>query len=151
PFDLKKHAATYASGAMKAVWDNLRAVDLLEILPEVNPKRIGVIGHGLGGQNALFTAAFDGRLAAVVSSCGFTTFPRYKDGKLTDWAHPRLAPRVSAVYGNDPAKIPFDFAELLATLAPRPVFVSAPLRDAVMDAEGVKSAAQSAALVYQLR
>ncbi len=151
PYDFKKNTATYASGAMKAVWDNLRGIDLLETLPEVNPKRIGVIGHGLGGQNALFTAAFDGRLAAVVSSCGFTTFPRYKGGKLADWADPRQVPRIRAVYANDPAKLPFDFAELLGTLAPRPVFVSAPLRDSVMEVEGVKSAVQSAALVYGLR
>jgi dienelactone hydrolase len=151
PFDFKKHAAAYPSGALKAVWDNLRGIDLLETLPEVNPKRIGVIGHGLGGQNALFTAAFDGRIAAVVSSCGFTTFPHYKGGKLADWADPRLAPRVGAVYANDPAKIPFDFAELLATLAPRPVFVSAPLRDPVMGVEGVKDAVRAAATIYELR
>ncbi len=37
-------------------------------------KRIGVIGHSLGGHNAIFTATFDERLKAVVTSCGFTGF-----------------------------------------------------------------------------
>ena len=128
-YDFKKHSKSYASGSMKAVWDNIRGIDLLETLPEVGVKRIGIIGHGLGGQSALFTAAFDYRVAAVVSSCGFTTFPRYKGGGLADWSDPRRVPRIRDVYGNDPAKIPFDFGELIATLAPRGVFVSAPLKD----------------------
>jgi dienelactone hydrolase len=150
-YDLAKITKAYASGAMKAVWDNLRGIDLLETLPEVNPKRIGVIGHGLGGQNALLTAAFDYRLAAVVSSCGFTTFPHYRGGKLADWAKPHMMPRIKTACENDPARIPFDFAEVLAAVAPRPVLVSAPLRDSVMGAEGVKSAVKSATAVYQLR
>jgi dienelactone hydrolase len=150
-YDFKKYAKTYASGSMKAVWDNIRGIDLLETLPEVRTKRIGIIGHGLGGQSALFTAAFDYRVAAVVSSCGFTTFPRYKGGNLADWGDPRRMPRIRDVHGNDPAKIPFDFAELLATLAPRAVFVSAPLKDDVMEVTGVKSAIASASAVYEFR
>jgi dienelactone hydrolase len=72
PYDFQKQGAHYASGSMKAIWNNIRAVDLLESLPDVNKSRIGVIGHSLGGHNALFTAVFDERLKAVVSSCGFT-------------------------------------------------------------------------------
>jgi dienelactone hydrolase len=150
-FDFQKNSDTYASGSLKAVWDNIRGVDLLETLPEVNAKRIGVLGHGLGGQNALLTAAFDSRIAAVVSSCGFTTFPRYKGGNLADCADSRQMPRIRDVYQNDPTIIPFDFAELIATLVPRPVFISAPLRDQVMDVAGVKSATAAAMTVYELR
>jgi dienelactone hydrolase len=150
-YDFKKNAKTYASGSMKAVWDNIRGIDLLETLPEVSTKRIGIIGHGLGGQSALLTAVFDDRIAAVISSCGFTIFPRYKGGNLADWADPRRMPRIRDVHANDPAKIPFDFAELLATLAPRAVFVSAPLKDDVMEVTGVKSAIVSASAVYEFR
>src|SRR5260370_14187849 len=114
---------------MKAVWDNIRGIDLLETMPEVSPKRIGIIGHGLGGQSALLTAAFDQRLAAVVSSCGFTTWAHFRGGDLADLANPRLMPRIHDVYHNDAAKIPFDFAELLGTLAPRAVLLSPPLHD----------------------
>jgi hypothetical protein len=148
-YDFQKN--NYASGSMKAVWDNIRGIDLLETMPEVSPKRIGIIGHGLGGQSALLTAAFDHRLAAVVSSCGFTTWARFRGGDLADWANPRLMPRIRDVYHNDAAKVPFDFAELLGTLAPRAVFVSAPLQDNVADVEGVKSAIASASAVYELR
>ena len=47
---------------MKAIWNNVRAIDLLESLPEVDPDAIGCVGHSLGGHNGLFTAAFDTRI-----------------------------------------------------------------------------------------
>jgi hypothetical protein len=31
-------------------------------------------------------AAFDGRVKAAVTSCGFTSFARYKGGDLTGWS-----------------------------------------------------------------
>src|SRR5882724_7489545 len=72
------YANGYASATMKGIWNHLRAVDLLASLPEVDSARIGSIGHSLGGHNALFEAVFDERIAAVVSSCGFTSFSKYK-------------------------------------------------------------------------
>jgi hypothetical protein len=70
--DLK--ALGYKSGTMKAIRDNMRALDLLETLPFVLKGRFGAIGHSLGGHNAIFTAVFDPRLSVVVSSCGFDSF-----------------------------------------------------------------------------
>src|SRR5438034_551218 len=64
PFDFKK--SEFKSGSMKAIWNNMRAADLLESREEVDSKRIGVIGHSLGGHNAMFTAAFDERIKAIV-------------------------------------------------------------------------------------
>jgi dienelactone hydrolase len=40
---------SYISGTMKAVHDNVRAIDLLQSMPEVDGERIGCIGHSLGG------------------------------------------------------------------------------------------------------
>lgn len=150
-YDLKANADKFASGAMKAVWDNVRGIDLLETLPEVNPKRIGILGHGLGGQNALLTAALDYRVSAVASSCGFTSFACYNGGDLTRLADPRQMPRLATAYGLDPARIPFDFAEVLASLVPRHVYVYAPLHDSVNGAEGARRAVEAAAPIYQLR
>lgn len=58
------------SGMGRMVWDGIRAVDLLQSLPNVNKERIGVIGHSLGGKEALYSAAFDKRVKAAVSSEG---------------------------------------------------------------------------------
>jgi dienelactone hydrolase len=150
-YDFKSQGRAYASGSMKAVWNHIRGLDLLESLPEVSVSRIGCIGHGLGGQAALLTAVFDNRVGAVVSSCGFTTFARYKGGDLTDWAADRLMPRIRDVFHDDPAQVPFDFAELIATLAPRPVFASAPARNKALEVGGVKEAIASASAVYEFK
>ena len=137
------------SGSMKAVWNNLRGVDLLASLPEVDAERIGAIGHSLGGHNAIFTAAFDDRLVAVVSSCGFTPFPDYYQGDVKGWTSDRYMPRIASEYGNDPARVPFDFTEILGVLAPRPVFVNAPRSDDNFEVSGVKDCVTSARPVYE--
>ncbi|MBW3541323.1 MAG: alpha/beta fold hydrolase [Planctomycetes bacterium] len=137
----------YASGTMKAIWNNIRALDLLESLPEVDRDRIGVVGHSLGGHNAIFTAAFDRRIAAVVCSSGFTAFSR---DDIASWTGPRYMPRIRERYGSDAKKIPFDFHEVLAALAPVPVFVSAPEGDADFDVEGVREVVKAAREVYGL-
>ena len=127
PFDFPTDGAEYSSGTMKAIWNNIRAVDLLEQLPLVDPNRIGCIGHSLGGHNAIFTAAFDQRLRAIVSSCGFTAFHDYYQGDLTGWTSDRYMPWIRERFDRDPDRMPFDFPELLGLLAPRAVFVNAPL------------------------
>ncbi|MFO0947071.1 MAG: prolyl oligopeptidase family serine peptidase [Planctomycetota bacterium] len=53
----------YISGTMKAIFNNIRGVDLLTEWPEVDPKRIACIGHSLGGHNTLFTCASSHGLA----------------------------------------------------------------------------------------
>lgn len=150
PFDFGAFSNRYASGSMKAIWNNIRAVDLLESLPCVNRDQIGVIGHSLGGHNALFTAAFDGRLRCVVSSCGFTAFADYYSGNLEGWTSDRYMPRIKTHFDSQPAKLPFDFPEVLGAIAPRPVFVNAPLNDHNFAVTGVRKCEAAVAPVYQL-
>jgi acetyl esterase/lipase len=149
-YDFKKQGAHRVSGSMKAIWNNVRAVDLLETLPQVDKNHIGVIGHSLGGHNALFTAVFDERLKAVVSSCGFTPFHDYYGGKVAGWTSDRYMPRIRDVYENNPDKIPFDFYEVLGALAPRAFFSNSPLQDANFDINGVRKAFAKAGEVYAL-
>jgi lysophospholipase L1-like esterase/acetyl esterase/lipase len=145
PFDFAQ--PEFASGTLKAVWDNLRAVDLLSSLPEVDAQRIGVIGHSLGGHNGLFTAPFDPRLKVVVSSCGFTSFLQ---DDMPSWTGPRYMPRIKTVFENDARKMPFDFSEVVASLAPRPFLAIAATKDNDFDVSGVRDVMQSAASVYEL-
>jgi len=133
----------HASGSIKAVWNNMRAVDLLQALPEVDGKRIGCIGHSLGGHNSLFSAAFDARLQAAVTSCGFTSFAKYFQGNLKGWTSPRYMPRIATVYDMKPERMPFDFTDVLEAIAPRAIFVSAPLHDGNFDVSGVQDVARA--------
>lgn len=132
------YARGYASATMKGIVNHARAARLLAALPGVDARRIAAVGHSLGGHNALFLAAFDPRVAAVVTSCGFTSFRRYKGGDLRGWSHAGYMPRIASEFGCDPARMPFDFPDVLALIAPRPVFVNAPLGDGNFDVEGVR-------------
>ncbi len=149
-YDFKKQGTHYASGSMKAIWNNMRAIDLLESLPQVDRTRIGVIGHSLGGHNSLFTALFDERLKAVVSSCGFTPFHDYYQGKLAGWTSDRYMPRIRDVYHNDPDQVPFDFYEILGGLAPRSFYSNSPIHDSNFDLAGVRKAFAKAEAVFSL-
>lgn len=140
----------YASATMKGIWNHMRAVDLLESLPEVDPQRIGVIGHSLGGHNSLFVAVFDSRIKCVVSNCGFCSFPRYYGGNLAGWSHNGYMPRIRTIYQLKPERMPFDFTEVVAALAPRPFLAVAPLKDDNFNVEGVKECIGAATPVYEL-
>ena len=140
----------YLSASMKGIWNHMAAVDLLQSLPEVDPERIGCIGHSLGGHNSLFLAVFDTRIKAVVTSCGFTSFYKYYGGDLTGWSHKGYMPRIATVYEKNPSKMPFDFTEILGAIAPRALFINAPVRDSNFEISGVYDCVNAAKPVYEL-
>ena len=144
------HKSKFASGSMKAIWNNMRAIDLLVSLPEVDGERIGCIGHSLGGHNTMFTAVFDTRIKACVSNCGFTSFPKYYGGKLKGWTSDRYMPLIASKYELKPEKVPFDFPEVVAALAPRAFLASSPLHDANFEVSGVRDCIAAASPVYEL-
>ncbi|HOZ47996.1 MAG TPA: alpha/beta fold hydrolase [Candidatus Hydrogenedentes bacterium] len=144
------YARGYISATMKGIWNHMRCVDLLQSLPEVDPEQIGCIGHSLGGHNTLFVGAFDPRIKVMVSSCGFTAFPKYYGGDLTGWTHDGYMPTIASAYGKDPARLPFDFTEILGVLAPRYVFVNAPTHDANFEVSGVDDCIKTATPVFGL-
>ncbi len=146
----------YVSGTMKAIWDNIRGLDLLASLPYVDDSRgFGAIGHSLGGHNAIYTAVFDTRITVLASSCGFDSYLDYYDGAERvwyfgkGWCQIRYMPRLSNYRGRL-EEIPFDFHELLGALAPRPFFVNAPLHDSNFRAKSVDACAAAAAPIYKL-
>lgn len=115
----EKHPEWTAVGKM--LIDHMYGVDLLCSLENVDSKRIGAIGHSLGGYNAFFLAGADQRVRAIVSSCGFATFagdPRPNRWGLRDWfSHiPRLTADI------DQGLVPFEFHEICALAAPTPAF-----------------------------
>jgi Prolyl oligopeptidase family len=145
--DLK--ALGYQSGTMKAIWDNIRALDVLESLPFVKKGRFATIGHSLGGHNSIFTALFDDRIQCVVSSCGFDSVLDYKDGNIKGWVQERYMMKMEQFLGR-PQNVPFDYYELIACLAPRTLFVNAPLRDSNFKHDSVDRIAKAASAIYAL-
>lgn len=137
----------YVSGTMKAIWDNIRALDLLDTLPYVIPGKYGAIGHSLGGHNSIFTAAFDDRLKVIVTSCGFDSFLDYMNGDISGWTQDVYMPRLA---DYSPEAVPFDFHEVIALLAPRHILISAPLHDSNFKWQSVDRVATAARKIYEL-
>jgi dienelactone hydrolase len=138
----RKHKTWSIAGKM--VWDKSRAIDYLWTLDEVDPQRIGAIGHSHGGYGSLHAAAFDDRIRAIVSSCGFIPFRT--DGNTFRWSHATpLMPKLGFFIGRrkmtwetfrqfklkEVNQVPFDWHHILALIAPRPLFLSVSMDDEV--------------------
>jgi len=138
------------SGTMKAIWDNLRGLDYLDSLPFVDRTQgYAAIGHSLGGHNAIFTAVFDERIQVIVSSCGFDSLLDYKGGNIQGYVQERYMLRMADYLGR-PQDVPWDHYELIACLAPRHVFVNAPLHDSNFQWQSVDRIAGTALPLFAL-
>lgn len=148
-YKIDVYAKGYASATMKGIFNHIRAVDVLTALPFVDPARIAVCGHSLGGHNSLFAAVFDPRIRAAVTSCGFTAMPKYFGGNLKGWSHKGYMPRIESEYGMSAARLPFDFPEILGAIAPRAVFINAPKGDTNFEVTGVEDCVRAAGTVFE--
>ncbi|MGE0376878.1 MAG: alpha/beta hydrolase family protein [Planctomycetaceae bacterium] len=101
-------------GMHKMLYDAMRAIDVLESLPQVDSQRIGCVGHSLGGKEALYLAAFDERIRAAVASepgMGFS---------FTNWDAPWYLGQ-----GIQAEDFPLNHHQLVALIAPRPFLLLA--------------------------
>lgn len=104
----------------KNLEDSRAALDVLCGLDFVDPERIGVIGHSLGGHNAIFVAAMDERVHACVSNCGMSVFS--EEEERLEWTLEDgyiFLPSLRFYFLNDRPP-PFDLHEVAALIAPRP-------------------------------
>ena len=117
----------------KQVEDTLAAVEALQKLNFIDAKRIYVLGYATGAMTALHAAALDERIAGVVAVAGFT--PMRLDtaskgtGGIARWAQwLPWQPRLGSFIGQE-ARLPYDYHEVLAMIAPRPTLVALPRLD----------------------
>ena len=101
--------APKSKGMAKMLHDALVAVDVLASQPEVDPSRIGAVGHSLGAKETLYLAAFDERVKATVSSEGGI------GTKFSNWDAPWYLGS-----GIKEPSFTHEHHELLALAAPRP-------------------------------
>jgi dienelactone hydrolase len=136
----------------KMVTDVRGAVDALSNLPFVDRTKIYVSGYSLGATVSLYAAALDPRIAGVVSVCGFTPMRTDVQGRGTEgimaYSHLHgLLPRLGFFVGNE-SRLPYDFNEILACIAPRPVLVIAPLLDKDAHPEDIQKCIDDVSGVY---
>lgn len=101
-------------GMHKMLYDAQRATDILASLPEVDPQRIGAVGHSLGAKETLYLMAFDKRIRAGVFSEGGIALDS------TNWEAPWYLGKAAR---ED--SFPFDHHQLISLIAPRPFLVLA--------------------------
>lgn len=120
------------------LYDVTRAVDYLTTRPEVDPKRIGIVGHSQGGILVNFVLGLEPRLAVGVASCGYGTFRKDKLFPQR-WAAKNSAylPRLH-LYRKDADALPIDFLQIMALAAPRPHLVQTALGDSIWTTPAVE-------------
>ncbi len=138
----------------RMVTDTSSAVDALSNLEIIDAKRIYAAGYSLGATVGLYSTALDERIAGLISVCGITSMRLDTADKGTEgiqaYSHLHgLLPRLGFFVGNE-ARIPIDYHEILACIAPRPLLVVAPQWDRYATFEDVKLCADQAKKVYQL-
>ncbi len=134
----------------KILWDHMRCLDVLSETKEVDPGRMGVIGHGFGGANALMLGAFDDRVRAIVASAGFVPFAA--DADPARWAREdnlNLMPRLKAVL--EAGSFPFDWDQVLALIAPNPaLLITSPADEALSQPAKVEEGIAHVRKIYRL-
>jgi dienelactone hydrolase len=113
---------------------------------------IAVVGHSLGGHNAIFLAAFDENIDVVVSSAGFESIAT--DREAMRWSRDSwfvympLLRQYTAM--EAPRQVPWDFEDLLNIIFPRPVMIIQGMNDdSWNNPESVKSIVNKANAIYK--
>jgi cephalosporin-C deacetylase-like acetyl esterase len=136
------------------VEDTRAAIDVLSKDAQVDPNRIYLFGYSMGANLALHTAVLDPRVKGVVSLNGFTpmrtdTEDKGAGGIARYFREHDLLPRMGAFAGKE-AQLPYDYDELIAAIAPRPVYILAAQFDRDAHPADVKLAVEQAKKVYAL-
>lgn len=133
-------ARGYTPAGVEA-WNCIRALDLLETLQEVDPKRIGVTGRSGGGAYSWWIAALDERIACAVPVAGITDLHNHVvDGVVEG--------HCDCMFLHNTYR--WDYPLVAALVAPRPLLISNTDKDPIFPLEGVVRLHEKVRHIYRL-
>lgn len=102
------------------IWDGMRALDLVESLPEVDAQRLGVAGCSGGGTLTAYLAALDPRVKAAAPACYISSWHEQLSG---------TGPQDAEQQFPDQLRDGFDHGDLLIAAAPKPYLIASTTED----------------------
>jgi dienelactone hydrolase len=121
-------------------------------LPDIDKRRICLLGYSLGGMVALYSAALDERVGSVACFSGFTPLRTDTAAKPTgglrrfsQWYG--LLPKLGLYEGRE-SEIPYDYDDLLRLTAPRSCLIVSQKQDRWADFADVEACVQRASKAW---